>query len=126
MSTSSDKFVSDIKKELVKRFTKAGVVFTSKTRGYLNASQPYRRTKSGKHIGLAPSLPGQFPRKLSGQLMRSITWKFDTTKMVLTVGANLKGYPSFLQTGTKHMKPRPWLSLAFDKEKSELKKILVG
>ena len=111
--------------ELAKNMTKAGIYFTSKVRGYLNVSQPYKRTSGGGHIGLDPSLPGEFPKKLSGQLMRSITWKLDRQKMELTVGTNLKGYPSFLQLGTSIMKPRPWLTKSFDLEKDAIGRIIV-
>lgn len=109
--------------ELAKNMTLAGMYFTSKVRGFLNVSQSYKRTPDGGYIGLAPSLPGEFPKKLSGQLMRSITWKLDRQEMVLTVGTNLKGYPKFLETGTSFMKPRPWLSLAFGKEKDNIGRI---
>lgn len=113
--------------ELQKGFTKAGVYFTSKTRGYLNTSQPYQRTKrTGRHIGLAPSRPGEFPRKLSGQLQRSITWTLDKKKLVLTVGSNLQEYPSMLETGTRFMRPRPWLTLAFAKEKNKIGRTIAG
>lgn len=122
--TKVDDFMGSVQRDLAKRFTKAGVYFTSKTRGYLNVAQPYKRAASGRYHGLAPSSPGEFPRKLSGELQRSITWNLDKQKMVLTVGTNLKGYPGFLQTGTKWLRPRPWLSLSFDKEKATLGKIL--
>lgn len=121
-----DPFLGAVNKELEKRFVSAGVYFVSKTRGYLNTSQPYRRTRSGGHVGLDPSKPGQFPHKLSGQLQRSVTWKFDKSKMVLTVGFNLKGYPKYLETGTKDMRPRPTLKLSWGKEKNNMGRILTG
>lgn len=119
-------FLRVTRAELVKRFAKAGVYFTSKERGYLNVGQPYRRNEQGGHVGLDPSKPGQFPHKLSGQLQRSVTWKLDAAKLVLTVGSNLEGYPKWLQTGTRFMKPRPWLSLGFEKEKDRIGRIIVG
>ena len=119
-------FMGMVHSELVKKFTRAGVSFVSATRGYLNTSQSYTRTPSGKHIGLAPSLPGQFPKKLSGQLQRSVTWSLDQKKMVLTVGSNLAGYPQMLQTGTRLMQPRPWLTLSFARERDKLGKLIVG
>jgi hypothetical protein len=42
------------------------------------------------------------------------------------VGSNLDGYPKFLETGTRFMKSRPWLSLAFAAEKDRLGKIITG
>jgi hypothetical protein len=110
--------------QLAKNFVKGGIYFASKMRGYLNTDQPY--IKRGKHYtGLSPSAPGAFPHKLTGQLQKSITWSFNKPKLILTVGSNLKGYPSYLQKGTRRMKPRPWLTLCWNKEKARLGRILV-
>ena len=120
-------FESKILAELQKRFVKAGVYFTSRLRVALNQSQTYTRSKrTGKHHGQDPSKPGQYPHKLSGQLQRSITWRFDKNVMTLTVGSNLAGYPSYLELGTRFMRPRPWLSLGWDAEKGKLTRIVVG
>lgn len=118
-------FLKLTESEVARNMTKAGVYFTSKLRGFLNVGQNYRRTPSGGHVGLDPSVPGGFPKKLSGQLMRSITWKLDRQEMVLTVGTNLKGYPKYLQLGTSLMKPRPWLSLGFERTKDDIGRIIV-
>ncbi len=125
VSDNSRQFTEDVAKDLVKRFTKAGLYFVSQLRGYVNTSQSYKRDGS-KLRGFGPSAPGQFPHKLSGQLARSITWMLDKKKFVLTVGSNLKGYPGFLETGTKFMKPRPWLSKGFGIERDKILKILTG
>jgi hypothetical protein len=127
MQWDGDRFLGRTRAELEKGFVRAGVYFVSQTRGYLNVDQPYKRSKkTGRHRGLAPSAPGEFPRKLSGQLMRSITWSFDPSKLVLTCGSNLAGYPKFLQFGTARMRPRPWLTLAFEKEKNTLARLIIG
>jgi hypothetical protein len=113
--------------ELVKNMTKAGLYFTSKLRGYLNKSQPYKRSKDGlKYKGKNPSAPGDFPHKLSGQLSKSMTWNLDKGKLVLTVGSNLKGYPSFLETGTRRMQARPWLTLGWNREKNKIGTMITG
>jgi len=122
---TSRQFTEDVQRDMVKKFTKAGLNFVSKLRGYVNTGQSYKRSGS-KLRGFGPSAPGQFPHKLSGQLARSITWMLDKKKFVLTVGSNLKGYPSFLETGTKFMKSRPWLSKGFGLEKDTIVKILAG
>lgn len=120
-------FENKVFAELTKRFTKAGIYYVSKLRGYLNVSQPYKRSRTtGRHRGLSPSRPGQYPKKLSGQLQRSMTWTLDKSKLVLTCGSNLAGYPSFLQTGTRFMRPRPWLSLSWQAERGKIGKIIVG
>ncbi len=61
VSDNSRQFAADVNRDLVKRFTKAGVYFTSKLRGYVNTAQPYTRSPSGHYHGMAPSAPGQFP-----------------------------------------------------------------
>lgn len=119
-------FLNMVDAELKRNFTKAGVYFVSKLRGSLNRSQPYHRTPDGGTVGLDPSLPGEYPKKLTGQLQRSITWTVGTKPLSLTVGSNMKGYPKYLQLGTTLMKPRPWLSLGFEKTKDEIGRIIVG
>src|SRR4051812_38666210 len=107
--------------------TKAGLYLMSRMRENVNTAQPYRRVAGGtRDIGVQPSLPGQFPHKLSGQLLKSITYKVDAAHSTLIVGSNLKGHPGFLQTGTRRMAPRPWVSLTWNREKAAVGKILVG
>lgn len=107
--------------------TKAGVYFTSKLRGYVNTAQPYTRSKNGqRYYGENPSSPGNLPHKLSGQLLKSMTWNLDKGRMVLAVGSNLKGHPSFLETGTRRMEPRPWLTLGWNKESGKVGRIIIG
>jgi hypothetical protein len=62
----------------------------------------------------------------TGQLQKSITWELDKRKLVLTVGSNLRGYPSYLQKGTGRMKPRPWLTLSWAKDQDRIGKLLTG
>lgn len=127
MKWDGDKFLDRTKQEIDKGFVRAGIYYTSQTRKYLNVDQRYKRAKtSGRHRGLSPSKPGEYPRKLSGQLQRSITWAYDANKMVLTVGSNLAGYPSFLQTGTNRMAARPWLTLSFEAEKNTIGRLILG
>ncbi len=121
-----DAFLKLTQDQLAKNFQKAGVYFVSKEREFLNRDQQYKRYASGKHKGLNPSKPGEFPKKLTGQLQRSITWSFDRPKMTLIVGSNLKPYPSLLQTGTRFMAARPWLSLGFDKVRDRMGRIIIG
>ena len=119
-------FLKQTQDELARNFVKAGVYFVSQTRQSLNVDQPYRRAASGKHHGLSPSLPGEYPRKLTGQLMRSVTWSFDRGRMSLTVGSNLRPYPALLQSGTQFMAARPWLSLGFAQVRERMGQIILG
>lgn len=110
------------------RMTKAGIYFVGRLRQAVNTGQEYKRYK-GKHgiyyHGLNPSKPGEMPHKLTGQLQRSITWKLDKANLVLTVGSGLD-YAGYLQTGTKKMKSRPWLSRTWSNEKAKVTSIILG
>lgn len=112
--------------QLRRNFSKAGAYFTSKLRLNVNTSQPYTKTKAGKYHGKNPSKPFAFPHKLSGQLIKSMTWNLDKDKFILTCGSNLKGYPAFLESGTKFMAQRPWLSGTWRQEQYAVGKMITG
>jgi hypothetical protein len=101
----------------------------SSWRGYANQAQEYKRYTGKKGVyykGLSPSSPGQFPRKLTGQFQKSLTYRVDKRELSLEVGSSLVGHPAFLQFGTKWMQPRPWLTLGWEREKAAVGKILLG
>lgn len=105
-----ERFLENRRKDLVKGMTEAGVYWVSQERGFLNRDQPYTR-KGKKYHGKAPSRPGEFPKKLSGQLQRSITFYVDKENLTLRLGSSLAGYPRFLNEGTRFM--APWLSMGY-------------
>jgi hypothetical protein len=112
-----------------KNLDKAGLYLVSSWRQYANNPQPYKRYAGKKAVyykGLNPSAPGQFPHKLTGQFQRSLTYKVDKKALTLEVGSSLAGYPMFLQFGTKWMQPRPWLTIAWERDKDHVGKILLG
>lgn len=57
------------------------------------------------------SKPGEAPNTDTGRAVQSIKFEFDNKGMVGRVGTNLK-YLAQLEFGTRHIAPRPWLSLA--------------
>ncbi len=99
--------IEALKREVNKSLHKAGVMLVSDIRKNLNTAQPYVR-RGSSFRGMEPSRPGDFPRKLSGQLLKSIAYVVDEVNMVLTVGTNIK-YGRFLEFGTRRMTARPWL-----------------
>ena len=124
MQVTVDDFTKKTAAELAKGMAKAGIYLTSQYRKYLNVAQPY--TRAGKKlIGHDPSAPGQFPKKLSGQLQKSITWAVDKQRLTLTVGSTLAGYPKYLETGTMLMAKRPWLSLGWAAAGEKATKMIV-
>ena len=76
----------------------------------IGRSQPIGRSKSGRTWGKNPSLPGEPPKKVTGELQRSIAWvtESDTSSIALQVGTNLE-YGRYLELGTSKMVARPYL-----------------
>ena len=102
-----------------RRLTLAAMSLQKFIRENLSVDQPKYKPKKhktrprkgpAKYIGLSPSRPGEYPKRLSGQLLRSISWE-NVGKGVRRVGTNLR-YGRWLETGTRKMLRRPWLSLA--------------
>ena len=120
--------VNRLKKQMETNFKKAGFFLVSQIRKALNVAQPYRRYTGAKGVyykGFSPSSPGQFPKKLSGQLIKSITFNVETAPtLTLIVGSNLHGHPLYLELGTKRMKPRPWLSKSWTDNASKVHAML--
>lgn len=73
--------------------------------------------------GKYPSKPGEYPRKVTGNLQKSVTYEVDKEQLQGRVGTELD-YGSYLELGTKNMKPRPWLMRTFDAIYNQLIKIL--
>ena len=83
---------------------------TRLTHGMQRHDEMGRFTKRGasRRVGLDPSAPGEFPKKVTGQLRRRVVWEVDEHKLTARVGTNLP-YGKWLEVGTRLMKARPWL-----------------
>lgn len=55
------------------------------------------------------SAPGEYPKRVSGHLRRNIQSEFDQETLTARVGTNVI-YGKYLETGTRKMAARPWLS----------------
>jgi phage gpG-like protein len=75
--------------------------------------------------GRAPSAPGEYPRKLTGQLRRNIGVENDPTALVSRVGTNVV-YGRHLELGTKRMRRRPWMTMAVQEMSTTIRQILGG
>jgi HK97 gp10 family phage protein len=71
------------------------------------------------------SRPGEYPRKQTGHLRRTITYEVDEVTQTARVGTNLL-YGKFLELGTKRMKPRPFLRKTLMSERVVLARLLAG
>lgn len=75
--------------------------------------------------GSQPSKPGEYPRKLTGNLRRNVQSETDREALVARVGTNVP-YGKYLELGTRKMLPRPWLSRGLTEIWSTLRKIVGG
>lgn len=121
-----DNFAKDIEAELGKRVERAAIYLTNVIKKKLNKGQAYKITKgaNGRHYrGLEPSAPGEAPKKVRGDLQRSITYQMDNDKLGARVGTNLiVGF--FLEMGTSKMAPRPFLRSTLIEEQAKIEQIL--
>lgn len=81
----------------------------------------------------SPGPPGGFPGVVTGTLRRNITYEIESAPPriigrfgVLATEAEGKPlqYALYLETGTRKMAPRPWLTLTLDGALGEVRKIL--
>jgi len=105
-----------------RRVRAAGIHLKNRIRESVGRSQPTRGAGL-KKVGLDPSKPGEYPKKVLGHLRRNIQDEHDSTKRISRVGTNVL-YGKFLELGTKTMLPRPWLSNALRDFGREVRRIL--
>ena len=67
------------------------------------------RGKSSTGTGYVPSKDGEIPSKQTGALKKSIRWERGIKKFTRRVGSIIKGYPFFLEIGTRKMGKRPYI-----------------
>lgn len=118
----------EIRADLGRRLQRVGVYMVGAIRRNLNRAEPYRRFVGQRGVyyrGLSPSLPGEYPKKITGQLQRAVSWEYRHEIPAVRIGVNLP-YAKFLEFGTRVMKARPFISQTFSAEKTTLERILTG
>ena len=104
-------------------------------RKIVSRAQPVRiyGKKAGRsRKGLDPSKPGEPPKKVTGDLRKTIRKEFDSASMTARVGTNLP-YGRYLEMGTgggrltkasggARMAPRPWLRPTLVNHQGEIKR----
>ncbi len=92
----------------------------------INTSQPTRRQASGRRVGLSPSQPGQPPKRIEGDLVRSIIAEVETkkTKVVGRYGSTQREKSKALELGTSRMGARPFLRPPLHKNRKAILRIL--
>ena len=73
-----------------------------------------------------PSLPGEAPRKRTGFGQRGIVREIDRKSLTARVGVTKNAiYMYYLEMGTKHISPRPWLMATLNKHRAVMARLLV-
>jgi HK97 gp10 family phage protein len=128
---------AEIGKRLGQRVKKAGIFLRDYIKDKLDRSQPLRRTGTqrdkkgrfrkgaGRWIGLDPSLPGEYPKKVTGLLRRSIRSDYDPKTVTASIGSTVE-YAKYLELGTDKMAPRPWLTLALEETADKITQIMLS
>jgi len=73
------------------------------------------------------SAPGEPPAQATGELRQSIAYNIETEgKTVIGKVGTDKIQGKMTEYGTRHMKPRPWLRVSFEKTSGKIKSIFGG
>jgi HK97 gp10 family phage protein len=122
----NDDVIKDLEKELNQRIEKAAIHLMNQIKINLNESQPYTiyTGENGKYYhGDDPSKPGEYPKKVRGDLQRSITYTTDKVNHSAQVGTNLP-YGEYLELGTVKMAPRSFLRRTLIEEQGKIDEIM--
>lgn len=106
-----------IKGEAGKRIRAAAIWFSARLKEKMSRGQSTRIPKHRKgyrghlgKIGLDPSKPGEYPKVVYKNEVKSITYNFDDKSATAQVGTSMKGYPGIQELRANTNQRRPWLS----------------
>jgi len=113
MKWKGDEAMRLIRTEAANRLEGAGMFVRGKARENISRAQPTRlahsrATGESYRVGLDPSAPGEFPKKVSGRLRLGVAYEVDRERLEARVGTNVP-WGKWLELGTRLMAPRPWL-----------------
>lgn len=94
----------------------------------INVSQPTHRYPSGNRLGLNPSKQGDPPKRVHGDLVRSITTEVvqQATRIIGRYGSTQTKKALALELGTSNMAARPFLRPPLLRNRNEIQRILAG
>lgn len=122
----NDNLIAALEKRLQDNLEKAANHLVNKVKEKVNEAEPYQiyRGKQGIwYHGLDPSTMNKPPKKIRGDLQRSITYEMVDNRTGAKVGSNLD-YARYLELGTLKMEPRPFLRSTLDEQRAELNRIM--
>lgn len=97
----------------------ATIHLSNRVRQAVSVPAPRRRSSTGRYVATSKASPGAPPRKLSGQLRRSIAWQMYKFNTVGRVGTNVV-YGRPLETWMNHS----YLFYSLKKAQGELTTIM--
>jgi HK97 gp10 family phage protein len=114
----------EIDSEMKRRISASVRIVLNRARKLVGVTGTKANKGKAKTYGAVRSLPGEPPRKQTGQLRRSIST--EVYGLVGRVGPSMEDglYPKYLELGTRHMQPRPWLRRALDESRAAITAIL--
>ena len=121
-----DNFIAFLTGQLSKNLELAAIHLVEKIKQALNRTQPYARSKGKKGVwykGQDPSKPGESPKKIRGDLQRSIAYAMSADRKEAYVGTNID-YGFYLEVGTSRVAPRPFLRSTLLAEQATIAKII--
>ena len=104
------------------RLEAAGRALRDHAKREVSRAQPTAGTGEKKR-GLDPSKPGEYPKKVTGDLRMGIAMEYDKGSRTARVGTNVK-HGKYLELGTHKMQRRPWLSRALSEMWAKLRSII--
>ena len=120
---SIDKIIKDIESALKRGLTKGCIHMTNETKKLISVPAPRRRAvaRDGSIYWRATTraTPGAPPRKLSGNLRRSVTYVVDDKEFVGRIGTNIN-YGRFLE-----YRDHPWLRVILRRELARASQLVI-
>lgn len=115
--------IERLQKSLVRGLKKGCIHMTNETKKLISVPAPRRRVvaRDGSIYWRAttPATPGAPPRKLSGNLRRSVTYTVDENEFIGRIGTNVN-YGRFLE-----YRNHPWLRVILQRELARATQIVI-
>lgn len=120
--------LNKIEAEFKRNLQKAALYVKGKVKQNINSGQEYVRTKGPNGVyyhGRDPSQPGDYVKRVTGQLVRSIATAPSPDGNSWTVGSNLQ-YATYIEFGTSKAAPRKFLRATLEEERDNIIRIIAS
>jgi len=122
------KVFKSTKQEIEQRMGQVSQFMRNEVIKSINTSQATRPTPSGARVGLDPSKPGDPPKRIEGDLVRSIVAEVEvtSTRVIGRYGSTQTEKAKALEFGTTKMSARPFLRPPLLKNRNKIERMLAG